>query len=176
MSKKLGRCKAILCCLMAAGMAAGVFAGCSSGTSSTASQGSSAASSTDSAASAESDAPEANGETLTFTMMYNDNPAYPFDKNWPALQKIQEVKNVQLDIQAIPQQDYDSKVRILFNSGSIPDIVTYVTQEVYTEFANTGLLLNISEHMDKFPDFQDKIEKYNIEAELENWRTREGDL
>lgn len=115
-------------------------------------------------------------EPLKISMMYNDNPSYPFDASWPALQYLQEKGNVEFDIQAIPNQDYDSKLRVVLNSGNIPDYVTYLTNEVYTEFIDSGLLLNISENMDKFPNLAEKIEAYNISEELDNWCNKDGDL
>lgn len=157
--------KRLLACVLAAAMMLTLMAGCGGSTASSA-----APSGSGNAASG------AAGDKLKISMMYNDNPSYPFDANWEALQLIQEMGNVELDIQAIPNQDYDSKVRVLLNSGNIPDFVTYVTNEVYTEFADTGLLLNISEHMDKFPNLAAKIEAYDIEDEIENWRTKDGSL
>ena len=115
-------------------------------------------------------------EPLKISMMYNDNPSYPFDENWPALQYLQDEGNFELDIQSIPNQDYDSKLRVVLNSGNIPDYVTYVTMEVYTEFIDSGLLLNISDHMDKFPNLAEKIERCEISEELDNWCSKDGDL
>lgn len=163
--------KRLLAGVLGAGLALGLLAGCGQPAADTAEGGSAAP-----ASGQASSASAASGDARKFTMLYNDNPSFPFDKNWEALQQLQQAKNVELDIQAIPWQDYDSKVRVLMNSGNIPDYLTFLTNEVYTEFLDTGLLLNISEHMDKFPNLKEKIEQYNIQDELDNWSNQQGDL
>ena len=164
MKKKLSTQTRFLTGALSTGLALCTLAGCA---------GAPAAQSNASGAAASS---AGNAAPLKISMMYNDNSSYPFDENWPALQYLQEKGNVELDIQAIPNQDYDSKVRVVLNSGNIPDYVTYLTMETYTEFIDSGLLLNISEHMDKFPNLAKKIEQYNIQDELDNWCSKDGDL
>ena len=167
MKKKISPLRRILMGILCLAMVLSVFAGC--GKQTPAQTGN-----TDPAQNVSN--PSQTSEPLKITMMYNDNPSYPFDENWPALKQLQEAANVELDIQAIPNQDYNSKLRVVLNSGNIPDYVTYLDKDVYTEFIDSGLLLNISQYMDKFPNLAQKIKDYNIEDELDNWRSKSGDL
>lgn len=121
-------------------------------------------------------AESAKQEPITFTMMYRDSPNYPFDPNWPALKAIQEQQNVTLDIRTVPSKDYASKARIILSSGEIPDIVSGIDKAIATEYASSGVLLRISDYLDKMPNLKAKIEKYNIADELDNWYTPDGGL
>ena len=115
-------------------------------------------------------------EPITFTMMYRDSPNYPFDPEWPALKAIQEEQNVTLDIRTVPSKDYASKVRIILSSGDIPDIVSGVDKDIITEYSSSGVLLRISDYLDKMPNLKAKIEQYDIADELDNWYTKDGGL
>lgn len=159
-----------LALLLALSLVAALFAGCGS------TPASSKAPDASQAPAESGGEPADTGDTVTFTMMYNDNSSYPFDQNWPAIQKIQEEKNVKLDLQAVPAADYEAKVRIQMNSGNIPDIVPYFNSVLYSEFQSSGLLLNIDEHKDKFPSLYASIDAFDIADEVENWRTQDGDL
>ncbi|MFE5319422.1 extracellular solute-binding protein [Paenibacillus sp. NPDC056579] len=112
----------------------------------------------------------------TFTMLYSDNPAYPFNKDWRVLKEMTARSGVNLDIQAVPESDYQSKVRIVLSSDKIPDMVTTVRQATIMEFAPNGTLLPISDYMDKLPNLKKKIEEYKIQEELDNWKPKDGKL
>ncbi|MWV42608.1 extracellular solute-binding protein [Paenibacillus sp. HJL G12] len=113
---------------------------------------------------------------LKLSMMYSDSSAYPFNKDWALFKKLQAQANVDLDVQSVPSPDYNNKLRIVLSSGSIPDLVTEVRQDIVSEFAQNGVLLPLSDYMDKLPNLKKKIEEYQIEDELENWRTKDGKL
>ncbi|MDI4643494.1 extracellular solute-binding protein [Cohnella hashimotonis] len=115
-------------------------------------------------------------EAVSFSMLYNDNPSYPFNQNWPVLKEIEARAKVHLDIQAVPNSDYLSKARIVLSSGTIPDLVTTIDQQTLMEYAPSGVLLPISDYMDKLPHLKQKIEEYGIEDELDNWKPRDGKL
>jgi len=124
---------------------------------------------------ANTDAGKGNGPTA-ITMMYDDNPSYPFNASWPVLQQFQKLANVKLDIQPTPDGDYQNKLNIVLSSGSAPDLVSYVEHQVYMKFAQTGVLLPISDYMDKLPNLKAKLDKYNISEELDNWTLKDGKL
>lgn len=113
---------------------------------------------------------------ITFTMMYRDSPNYPFDANWPALKAIQAEKDVNLDIRTVPSKDYASKLRVILNSGDIPDFITGVDKDIVTEFSSSGVLLRVSDYLDKLPNFKARVEQYGIADELDNWYSQDGGL
>lgn len=113
---------------------------------------------------------------VTITMMYDDNPSYPFNASWPVLQEFQKQANVKLEIQPTPDADYQNKLNIVLSSGTAPDLISSVGHPVYMKFAQTGVLLPISDYMDKLPNLKEKLEKYNISEELDNWTLKDGKL
>jgi len=112
----------------------------------------------------------------SLSMMYSDSSAYPFNKEWALFKELQAKGNVAIDVQAVPSPDYKNKLKIVLSSGTIPDLVTEVTQEIVLEFAQNGVLLPLSDYMDKLPNLEKKIKEYEIEDELDNWRTKDGKL
>ncbi|MBU5445113.1 extracellular solute-binding protein [Paenibacillus sp. MSJ-34] len=116
------------------------------------------------------------GDTLTFSMLYSDNSAYPYNKNWPVLQQMTEKTNVKLEMQTVPDTEYAGKLKLVLNSGSAPDLIALMDQNAVLEFAQTGVLLPISDYMDKLPNLQQKIEQYRIEEELNEWKLKDGKL
>jgi putative aldouronate transport system substrate-binding protein len=115
-------------------------------------------------------------EPITISMMYDDNPSYPYNASWPVLEQFQKLANVKLDIQPTPDADYQNKLKIVLSSGSAPDLVSYVEHPVYMEFAQTGVFLPISDYMDKLPNLKEKLEKYKISEEIDNWTLKDGKL
>lgn len=160
----------LLAVLLTMAMIITLAAGC--GTPSTSPSGSASAPAADGSNPADS----ATQEPITISMLYRDSPAYPFDPNWPALQAIQKEQNVTLDIKTVPSKDYASKARIILSSGDIPDLVTGIEKEVAAEYASSGVLLRVSDYMDKLPNLAAKIEQYGIADEVDNWRTKDGGL
>ncbi|MBA2936989.1 extracellular solute-binding protein [Paenibacillus sp. CGMCC 1.16610] len=115
-------------------------------------------------------------KTTTFSMMYSDSAAYPFNKEWPALKQMQTLKNVKLDVQAVPDKDYANKFKIVTSSGTLPDLISSVDHPSLMSVAETGVLLNINDYLDKLPNFQKRVKEYKIDDELENWETKDGKL
>ncbi len=113
---------------------------------------------------------------ITISMMYDDNPSYPFNASWPVLEQFQKLANVKLDIQPTPDADYQNKLKIVLSSGSAPDLVSYVEHPVYMEFAQTGVFLPISDYLDKLPNLKKRLDQYGIAEELDNWTLKDGKL
>lgn len=119
-------------------------------------------------------AKEADGP-VTLTMLYSEGGS-PFNKDWPIYKELQTRTNVKLDLQIVPESDYQSKAKIVLSSDKVPDMVTNVNQSNVLELGDTGVLLPISDYMDKLPNLKKKIEAYKIEGELENWKSSDGKL
>ncbi|CAH1208658.1 hypothetical protein PAECIP111892_03152 [Paenibacillus auburnensis] len=110
----------------------------------------------------------------TLTMLLAEG-GVPFSKDWPTLVELEKRTNVELDVQAVPS-DYQSKAKIVLSSDKIPDMVTSVEQPTVLEMSETGVLLPISDYMDKLPHLKSRIEEFQIEEELDNWRGTDGKL
>lgn len=101
-------------------------------------------------------------------MMIFEDAAAPFSEDWLSLKMIEENADVKLNIQSVPVSDQATKTQVVFNSGEIPDIVTKTFPK--PNDALSGLLLPVSDYVDKLPNFQ----KYLKDNGLENiWTDRE---
>lgn len=113
-------------------------------------------------------------EPLTFSMMYSDHPNYPIKNDWLLFEKIKELTNVEFDMTVIPMSDYEQKRSLLISSGDSPYIIpkTYPGQE--SPFVSSGAILPVSDYIDLMPNFKDKIEKWDMESELNGLRQEDG--
>lgn len=113
-------------------------------------------------------------EPLTFSMMYSDHPNYPIKEDWLLFEKIKELANVEFETTVIPMSDYEQKRSLLISSGESPYIIpkTYPGQE--SPFVSSGTILPVSDYLDLMPHFQEKVEKWGMEKELDGLRQEDG--
>lgn len=113
-------------------------------------------------------------EPVQFSLLYRDHPNYPFDENWLILDTLENEHNVTFDFVNVPLSDYNDRRNLLVGSGDAPEIipVTYAGDE--TQFVAGGALLPVSDYLEYLPNFQDKVEKWGLEAEIENLRQDDG--
>lgn len=113
-------------------------------------------------------------EPLTFTTMYNDAAWYAFQKDWLLWSEITKRTNVTLEPTVVPMSDYPQKRSLLISSGDAPLIIpkTYPGQE--TPFVSSGAILPISDYVKHMPNFLDKVEKWNLQPEIDNLRQADG--
>ncbi|QGQ18354.1 extracellular solute-binding protein [Cellulomonas sp. JZ18] len=113
-------------------------------------------------------------EPVTFGLMYRDHPNYPLKDDWDILTKLKENQNVEFDIQTAPLSDWQQAQSIAIGAGNAPDIisVTYPGQEV--PFVAGGAILPVSDYIEHMPNFQDKVEKWDLGSELDRLRQEDG--
>ncbi len=113
-------------------------------------------------------------EPVTFSVMYRDHPNYPLDKSWLFFSQLEENRNVSFDLTSAPLSDWDAKKSLVISSGDAPDLipVTYPGQE--TQFVSGGALLPISDYVQYMPNFQQKIEDWDLQPYLDNLEQADG--
>ncbi|SHH84402.1 extracellular solute-binding protein [Clostridium grantii] len=109
---------------------------------------------------------------IKFTMLYADNASYPYKSDWIIWDKIKEATNVEFEIQSVPDSDYTTKKQIIFNSGDIPDIVTKTA--ALPEDAQSGILLPISDYLDKLPNMKKYLDENGFDADMDNLVQEDG--
>lgn len=109
-------------------------------------------------------------EPFDLSILYSDQPAYPYKQDWMLFAKIKEMTNVNLKPTIVPMSDYSQKRSLLISSGDAPLVIpkTYPGEE--SAFVASGAILPISDYIDLMPNFKDKIEKWDMESELEGLR------
>ncbi|MCV4234774.1 extracellular solute-binding protein [Virgibacillus sp. LDC1] len=109
-------------------------------------------------------------EPFDLSILYSDQPAYPYKQDWMLFVKLKEMTNVTLKPTIVPMSDYSQKRSLLISSGDAPLVIpkTYPGEE--SAFVASGAILPISDYIDLMPNFKDKIEKWDMESELEGLR------
>ena len=115
-------------------------------------------------------------DPISFTMLYADNPTYPFNKDWPVLQEVTKRTNVTLNCQIVPQADMDTKIKLVLSSGDAPDIIAFADLGKYTDFALNGSLVPVSDYMDKLPNYNALIQKWELADALRNYKLSDGKI
>ena len=113
-------------------------------------------------------------EPLDFSLLYMDQPSYPYKDNWLLWEHIKETTNVSLDPTIVPMSDYSQKRSLLISSGEAPLILpkTYPGEE--TPFVSSGAVLPISDYVDQMPHYTEKVEKWGLEENLDSLRQEDG--
>ncbi|MDG4764140.1 extracellular solute-binding protein [Solwaraspora sp. WMMD406] len=113
-------------------------------------------------------------EALNFSMLYNNHPNYPIDKEWLFWDELTERTNVSLETVEVPLSDYEQKRGLLIGAGDAPFIIpkTYPGQE--SAYVSSGAILPVSDYVDLMPHFQDKVAKWNLQGDLDSLRQQDG--
>ncbi|OXS76721.1 extracellular solute-binding protein [Domibacillus enclensis] len=113
-------------------------------------------------------------EDITLPILYLDQPNYPYNKDWLLWKEIEERTNVELEPTIVPYSDYAQKRSLLVSSGDAPLLIpkTYPGEE--QPFVSSGAILPVSDYVDKMPHFQEKVEKWELEEEIESLRQNDG--
>lgn len=113
-------------------------------------------------------------EPFDLGLMYSDNPAYPYRKDWLFWEEVTKRTNVTLKPTVIPMSDYEQKRSLLVSAGDAPYVIpkTYPGQE--TAFVAGGAILPISDYVDQMPHYMDKVTKWGLESEIERLKQQDG--
>ena len=71
-------------------------------------------------------------EPVTYTMFFNDNPAYPMNDKWISegvFKAIEDATNVHLELTVVDNSNYTDKVSLAVSSGTSP----YIIPKIYSE-------------------------------------------
>lgn len=98
-------------------------------------------------------------EKFTLTVLRSEHPSQPLRSDAPSLQQTEKVTGVKIDLQSVPQSDYDTKKNTLLATNRIPDVMAVNFSDVQ-KYASSGMFLDITPYMDKLPNFKKALENY----------------
>ena len=113
-------------------------------------------------------------EPVSFSLLYRDHPNYPLDEDWLLFDEVAERNNVSFDITTAPLSDWAQRRSLLIGAGDAPAIipVTYASEEA--PFVASGAILPVSDYVGLMPNFQDKVESWGLEEEIDTLRQEDG--
>ncbi|NHN34221.1 extracellular solute-binding protein [Paenibacillus agricola] len=104
-------------------------------------------------------AAEDSKQPVAVTWMRYEHPSQPLVANSNFVKESLKRKNIKLEIQSTPQSNYDDKKKTLIATNTLPD-VTLVKQDDISNFADTGVFLDLTPYLDKMPNFKKVMAEY----------------
>ncbi|MFD0675612.1 MULTISPECIES: extracellular solute-binding protein [unclassified Paenibacillus] len=137
---------------------AGLIAGCSGGAQ-PANNANSKPTATPPAASGGATTPApAPAAPLEISWMRYEHPSQAILNDSLAVKEFQKRQNVKLNLQSVPQSNYDDKKKTLIATNTTPDIML-VKQDDIQNYADTGIFLDLTPYLDKMPNLKKVIEQ-----------------
>jgi putative aldouronate transport system substrate-binding protein len=115
-------------------------------------------------------------EPVTFSLMYRDHPNYPVQEDWSIFRHLDEDHNVTFKRTDIPMADFDQKKALLIGSGEATDIISTSYSGSETQFVSGGTLLPVSDYFHYMPNFEQKVQQWDLADELDNRRQADGKI
>lgn len=106
-------------------------------------------------------------EPVSFSLLYRDHPNYPVKDDWLFFEELEKNQNVTFERVNVPLSDWNDRRALLIAAGDAPEMIpsTYIADaEQYTA---GGALLPIGDYLEYLPNFQDKIDKWGLQSDLE---------
>lgn len=112
---------------------------------------------------------------VTYTMMFNDNPAYPMKDTWQTegiFKAIEDATNVHLELTIVDNSNYTDKVSLAVSSGDSP----YIIPKVYDEkaYVTGGGIVPVSDYVQYMPNYTKFVEEYSMEPDIDTLRQSDG--
>lgn len=93
------------------------------------------------------------GETVTFNA-YAADVGVKEDVNSPVYQIYKKaVGNIEINWELVPFSDFDTKAKLYFNSGEIPDLIWYRSPDLMASYSSSGLFLDFNQYKDAMPNW-----------------------
>lgn len=89
-------------------------------------------------------------ETVTISIMRDENPSQTIDPNSLKVQTVKELLNIQLDVQTPPKDSYADKKAVLIRTDDMPDIMLLDHADV-KNYARDDMFINLSDYRDQLP-------------------------
>ncbi|WP_102191458.1 extracellular solute-binding protein [Microbacterium aurantiacum] len=115
-------------------------------------------------------------EPVEFSLMYRDHPNYPVQDDWSIFEHLEQDHNVTFSRTDIPMADFDQKKSLLIGSGEATDIVSVSYAGTEAQFVSGGSILPVSDYFDYMPNFRQKIDEWELTADLETRRQDDGKI
>ncbi len=97
-------------------------------------------------------------EPVEITAVLQLNPEIILDDN-PVIALIEKELNIKLKIEAPPQEGYGDRVKMLASTGDMPDLVQYGADIFASQWAEEGLLLDVTDKIEQYPNLSANITK-----------------
>lgn len=115
-------------------------------------------------------------EPVTFSILMQDHPGYPFNPDWMFWSELTERTNVTLDNVTVPLADYNDRRGVMISGGNAPMIMPRTYGRDEEQFIAGGAILAVSDYFDLMPHFQDAVQRWNLQADIDTHRQQDGKI
>ena len=102
------------------------------------------------------DASDDNDGRIEISAILQLNPEIVLENN-PVIAMIEQELNITLKIEAPPVSSFGDRVKILVSTNRMPDLVQYGADIFATQWAEEGLLLDVTDKIDNYPNLKANI-------------------
>ncbi|WP_454858950.1 extracellular solute-binding protein [Promicromonospora soli] len=113
-------------------------------------------------------------EPVNLSLLWTDWPDMPVKDSWQVFDEIEERTNVSIELTNVPFSDHVEKRSLLISSGDAPDVIPLVYTGEEQQFAATGAVLPLSDYAEYMPNFQKRVEEWDLGAMIDNLRQADG--
>jgi len=103
-------------------------------------------------------------EPVSYSMMFSDNEAYPYQDDWQFWSSLKEKTNVSFDLSVTARAEYENQKALVVNSGDAPYIIPKTYDE--TAYVAGGQIVPISEWTQYMPNYTEAVEKWGMADDL----------
>ena len=100
--------------------------------------------------------PEPTADRITVNAVFQINPEVVLDNN-PIIAELEERLNITLNIEAPPTSGYADRVRMMVAVGDMPDLLHYGADIFATQWAEEGLLMDVTQARHNYPNLMANI-------------------
>lgn len=93
---------------------------------------------------------------MTLKLIRYEHPSQALKQDTPVLKEIAKKTGVKLQVEGVPQSNYNEKKQVLIGTNNIPDLIL-VDQNDINQYAKTGIFLNISDYLDQAPNLRKRL-------------------
>lgn len=106
------------------------------------------------------------------------HPSWPYSEDWKVWQYIEEGCGATLDILAIPESEYGTKLTLMFTDAkTVPDIAIFNNKSTLDKYSRQGALIaveDVAEYMPNLLSFYDGLSKEQYDQRVNMSRSADG--
>lgn len=111
-------------------------------------------------------------ETPVLTIERTEHASFTYNMEQPVIAELEKRLGIDLNLQAYPSADYNTKLKLQLATDDLPDIV-FSTYTNLVDYVSEDMFVNLSDYMDQLPNYKATLEKY---ASLANAFRVDGDM
>lgn len=113
-------------------------------------------------------------QPLNFSLMYDSNPAYPYNAKWEFWKALKDRTNVSFSPVIADLADYSNKVSLLIGAGKEPTLIPKTYHPAEVPFIPSGQILAVSDYTHLMPNYTQKVREWKLEPDLAQDRQSNG--